>query len=191
MQEGNITQTGGAARRSRSSATLGGGGNTNRKYGPRPSHSRVPSTDCPARRQGTRCWAFPFPKTASASGLAFAGSGVRMMQTSRAAGNSGRNKSAAWTWWGPGESENGHCQTTSGRRLREWPLAKLPRKSPCLFSFRSHLLNCLCFSELGGWVEAVYFSRSVVSGSATPWSAARQASLSITNSRSLLKLTSI
>ena len=35
------------------------------------------------------------------------------------------------------------------------------------------------------------FSRSVVSDSATPWTAARQASLSITNSQSLLKLMSI
>ena len=35
------------------------------------------------------------------------------------------------------------------------------------------------------------FSRSVVSNSSTPWTAARQASLSITNSQSLLKLTSI
>ena len=34
------------------------------------------------------------------------------------------------------------------------------------------------------------FSRSVVSDSATPWTAARQASLSITNSQSLLKLMS-
>ena len=33
------------------------------------------------------------------------------------------------------------------------------------------------------------FSRSVMSDSATPWTAARQASLSITNSRSLRKLT--
>ena len=37
----------------------------------------------------------------------------------------------------------------------------------------------------------VQFSRSVVSDSATPWTAARQAFLSITNSRSLLKLRSI
>ena len=37
----------------------------------------------------------------------------------------------------------------------------------------------------------VQFSCLVVSGSATPWTAARQASLSITNSRSLLKLMSI
>ena len=39
--------------------------------------------------------------------------------------------------------------------------------------------------------DSVQFSRSVVSNSATPWTAARQASLSITNSRSLLKLMSI
>ena len=38
---------------------------------------------------------------------------------------------------------------------------------------------------------SVQFSRSVVSNSATPWTAARQASLSITNSRSLHKLKSI
>ena len=39
--------------------------------------------------------------------------------------------------------------------------------------------------------SSVQFSHSVVSDSATPWTAARQASLSITNSRSLLKLMSI
>ena len=39
--------------------------------------------------------------------------------------------------------------------------------------------------------SSVQFSRSVVSNSATPWIAARQASLSITNSRSSLKLMSI
>ena len=39
--------------------------------------------------------------------------------------------------------------------------------------------------------SSVQFSHSVVSDSATPWIAARQASLSITNSRSLLKLMSI
>ena len=38
---------------------------------------------------------------------------------------------------------------------------------------------------------SVQFSRSVVSNSATPWITAHQASLSITNSRSLLKLMSI
>ena len=39
--------------------------------------------------------------------------------------------------------------------------------------------------------SSVQFSHSVVSDSATPWTAARQASLSITNSRSSLKLMSI
>ena len=40
-------------------------------------------------------------------------------------------------------------------------------------------------------LSSVQFSHSVVSDSATPWTAARQASLSITNSQSLLKLMSI
>ena len=39
-------------------------------------------------------------------------------------------------------------------------------------------------------ISSVQFSRSVVSDSATPWTAARQAFLSITNSQSLLKLMS-
>ena len=39
--------------------------------------------------------------------------------------------------------------------------------------------------------SSVQFSRSVVSNSVTPWTAARHASLSVTNSRSLLKLMSI
>ena len=41
------------------------------------------------------------------------------------------------------------------------------------------------------WHHLVQFSSSVVSDFATPWTAAHQASLSITNSRSLLKLMSI
>ena len=40
-------------------------------------------------------------------------------------------------------------------------------------------------------ISSVQFSHSVVSNSATPWIAAHQASLSITNSRSSLKLMSI
>ena len=40
-------------------------------------------------------------------------------------------------------------------------------------------------------LSSVQFSRSVVSDSGTPWTAARQASLSITKSRSLPKLMSI
>ena len=44
-------------------------------------------------------------------------------------------------------------------------------------------------SEL--YLLSVQFSRSVVSNSVTPWTAACQSSLSITNSQSLLKLMSI
>jgi len=40
--------------------------------------------------------------------------------------------------------------------------------------------------ELDSITDSVQFSHSVVSDSATPWTAAHQASLSITNSRSLL-----
>ena len=39
--------------------------------------------------------------------------------------------------------------------------------------------------------DSVQFSRSVMSDSATPWTAGSQASLSITNSQNLLKLMSI
>ena len=46
--------------------------------------------------------------------------------------------------------------------------------------FISHMMN-----------NKVQFSRSVLSNSATPWTTARQASLSITNSLSLLKFMSI
>ena len=56
----------------------------------------------------------------------------------------------------------------------------------CKCKYISHHLLWLFFTE------NIQFSRSVVSDSfATPWIAARQASLSITNSRSLLKLISI
>ena len=48
----------------------------------------------------------------------------------------------------------------------------------------------MCF-HLPCFFSSVHFSGSVVSDSATPWIAARQASLSITNSRSSLRLTSI
>ena len=49
----------------------------------------------------------------------------------------------------------------------------------------------LICSRLCLHVSMLLFSRSVLSASATPWTAAHQASLSITNSRCLLKLTSI
>ena len=53
--------------------------------------------------------------------------------------------------------------------------------------------KCLgCLDGNSDWAAgSVQFSYSVVSDSANPWTAVRQASLSITNSRSLLKLMSI
>ena len=50
---------------------------------------------------------------------------------------------------------------------------------------------CVRFECTAEWISySVQFSHSVVSDSATPWITACQASLSITNSRSLLKLMS-
>ena len=60
----------------------------------------------------------------------------------------------------------------------------------CWFIFIFLLINMSSFF----WILVLFsvqFSRSVVSNSVTPWTAACQASLSITNSQSLLKLMSI
>ena len=51
------------------------------------------------------------------------------------------------------------------------------------FTVDPDLASCSGFSS-----SSVQFSRSVMSDSATPWTAARQASLYITNTRSLIKL---
>ena len=63
-----------------------------------------------------------------------------------------------------------------------------------LCSYRRHLpcWTCRLRQQMTGSKLAcsVQFSCSVVSDSSTPWAATRQASLSITNSRSLLKLMS-
>ena len=59
------------------------------------------------------------------------------------------------------------------------PILSARSESPTL----SWTYSCVCLS--------VQFSRSVMSDSVTLWTAAHQASLSITNSRSLLKLMSI
>ena len=56
-------------------------------------------------------------------------------------------------------------------------------------SYQSQL--CLEDSPLSSCCSSVQFSCSVVSDSATPWTAACKASLSITNSQSLLRLMSI
>ena len=62
----------------------------------------------------------------------------------------------------------------------------------CNIILYSRVNSYLLGSPSAHWECIVQFSRSVVSDSfATPWIAARQLSLSITNSRSLLKLMSI
>ena len=70
----------------------------------------------------------------------------------------------------------GRADTSQSVLRKEWAWGTRERISPQLF-----IKN----------FKHVQFSRSVVSDSATPWTAARQASLSITSSRSLLKLMSI
>ena len=58
-----------------------------------------------------------------------------------------------------------------------------------LVSFENMMLNKR--SQRQKTMDSVQFSRSVISDSVTPWTAAGQASLSITNSWSLLKPMSI
>ena len=58
-------------------------------------------------------------------------------------------------------------------------------------SILSHLDSSFLTQDKIGMKILVQFSRSVVSNSATPWTAARQDSLCITNSWSLLKFMSI
>ena len=56
-------------------------------------------------------------------------------------------------------------------------------------AWRSSFLNLHC--HYSPWSLSVQFSCSFMSDSATPWTAAHQASLTITNSQSLLRLMSI
>ena len=75
-----------------------------------------------------------------------------------------------------------------------WPdgyLMPLPRPLSCqaIRTLRKLLIKH-SWDQVSFQIYLVQFSRSVVSDSATPWTAARQGSLSITNSQSLLKLMS-
>ena len=74
-----------------------------------------------------------------------------------------------------------HCTAGETSPTRDWTHA------PCTEHLRvwttRKVRKCLLLS--------IQFSRSVVSNSVTPWTAARQTSLSITNSQSLPKLMSI
>ena len=71
-----------------------------------------------------------------------------------------------------------------GSAQRKWPFITPP--------YLSQPENChsLVFPSLAV-ISSAQFNSSVVSDSVTPWTAAHQASLSITNSHSLLKLMSI
>ena len=62
--------------------------------------------------------------------------------------------------------------------------------NPWQFRFLWLFILSICWLYICGKNQSIQFSRSVVSDSATPWTAAHQASLSITNSQSLLKLRS-
>ena len=69
----------------------------------------------------------------------------------------------------------------------------VPRDVSNLYTVKSLLDPCSCIvlisaNQMPLSVSSVQFSCSVVSDSVTPWTAARQAFLPITNSRSLLKL---
>ena len=69
-----------------------------------------------------------------------------------------------------------------------WGIFPTQRLNPCLLHCQQVLHQCTT-REAPSWLYR--FSRSVLSDSATPWTAARQASLSTTKSGSLLKLMSI
>ena len=71
------------------------------------------------------------------------------------------------------------------------PCSRLPAKEQITLPVGHPHCLWLAFLLLTSPPYCAVLSRSVVSHSATPWTAARQASLSITNSWSLLKLMTI
>ena len=73
-----------------------------------------------------------------------------------------------------------HSQTRSDNKRSSW-WWKLETECFAYQYFQDR--SCVCFNTS----PEFHFSRSVVADSASPWTAARQASLSITNFRSLLK----
>ena len=87
-----------------------------------------------------------------------------------------------YPWGFPGKNTRVGCHFL----LQE--ISWTQRLNSCLLNWQA---NSLPLSHLGSLYVYFQFSCSVMSNSATPWTAARQASPSITNSRSLLKLTSI
>jgi len=106
-------------------------------------------------------------------------------------------------WRRPGASgEEGGAVTVGSlfplfdKRSGEGPVQSFYFLTFILYSCILDLQSCISLSCIAKWfsctcISLVQFSRSVVSDSATPWIAARQASLSITNSRNSPRLTSI
>ena len=87
---------------------------------------------------------------------------------------------------------------TEGRQRHYWHPQDRLDLHECDTQGQAHLLSLgvevrpsILYASFLLTLSSVQFSHSVVSDSATPWTAARQASLSITNSQSLLKLMSI
>ena len=105
----------------------------------------------------------------------------------------------SWAVQGVRKEAAGSSPWSHSGKTRGYPLLLFLQQA--LFSLslrlvsRESLLSSLMF-KLGDFslkpdISSVQFSCSVVSDSATPWTVASQASLSITNSQGLLKLVSI
>ena len=96
----------------------------------------------------------------------------------------------------PGDIRVSCVSYTAGRFFTAEQLGKPKVVVKYCFSFchwesLKYIIHLLKFILKVTVISLVQFSRSVVSNSATPWTVACQASLSITNSQSLLKLMSI
>ena len=95
--------------------------------------------------------------------------------------HSGKGCENAWGW--PEELFLKHHKIS-------WKNKRKSLSAPTALCLHQGRRQILWLHTLSPFHSSVQSSRSVVSDSATPWTAARQASLSITNSQSLLKLTS-
>ena len=112
-------------------------------------------------------------------------------------GESHRAENHWGQWWAS------YCGSWGTAGLNSLPVCSMrtvvwaPGKNTyCFYILTGHpeqsIVICVeTFTALTVCFSSVQFSPSVVSDSATPWTAAHQASLSITNSQSLLKLMSI
>ena len=96
--------------------------------------------------------------------------------------HSGKGCENAWGW--PEELFLKHHKIS-------WKNKRKSLSAPTALCLHQGRRQILWLHTLSPFHSSVQSSRSVVSDSATPWTAARQASLSMINSRSLLKLMSM